>query len=84
MKALQFSTHNYSPLQKLLTVVLFLNPLVRLCFSKQDLSCPKGLQIGWIMLECKKQTYNTKSSTILPDLACIVEQKQKYNGNNHT
>jgi len=28
--------------------------------------------------------YKTKSSTILPDLVCIVEQMQKYNGNKHT
>ena len=84
MKALQFSTHNYSPLQKLLTVVLFLNPLVRLCFSKQDLSCPKGLPVGWNMLDYKKKTYQTKSSTIHADFGSIVEQKQKYNGNKHT
>ena len=54
MKAVHFSTHNYSPLQKLFPVVLFLNPLVRFCFSKHDLSCPKGSQIGWNILECKK------------------------------
>jgi len=84
MRDLPFSTPNYIPLQNLFSVVFFLNPLVRLCFSKHDLSCPKGLPVGWNMLECKKQTDNTKSSTIHADFGSIVEQMQKYNGNKHT
>jgi len=84
MRDLQFSTPNYIPLQKLFSVFLFSNPLVRLCFSKYDLLCPKGLPVGWNILDYKKKTYQTKSSTILPDLVCIVEQMQKYNGNKHT
>jgi len=84
MRDLQFSTPNYIPLQKLFSVFLFSNPLVRLCFSKYNLSCPKGLPIGWNMFEGKMQTYNTASSTKHADFGSIVEQMRKYNGNKHT
>jgi len=84
MRDLPFSTPNYIPLKNLFSVVFFLNPLVRLCFYKHDLLCPKGLPVGWNMLEYKKQTDNTKSSTIHADFGSIVEQMQKYNGNKHT
>ena len=84
MRDLPFFTPNYIPLQKLFSVVLFSKSLVRLCFSKQNLSCLKGLPVGWNMLDYKKKTYQTKSSTIHADFGSIVEQMQKYNGNKHT
>ena len=79
-----FSTNNYIPRQKAFPLVPFSNSLVRLCFSKRDLSYPKVSLDKWNMLQSKMQTYNTESLTIYIGLGSIVEQNVKHKRTKHS